>query len=182
MVFLGLRPENGAAVFATTLNQHDEDLSRKPRPATSGPTHIGPAKHLLTERPWRAGAGPRFDPLAPDPPALFPLRRKNEDGGSRVPARLPGLREPALSAHRSLRDHADYRWGTALLGRPARLAEGIYTTLAGFMEPGETIEQAVRRETTGRIRHQGWRCPADFQPALAVPGQSDARLRRHALS
>ncbi|MEP0234729.1 MAG: NAD(+) diphosphatase [Parasphingorhabdus sp.] len=35
----------------------------------------------------------------------------------------------------------------ALLGRPPRLPEGIFTTLAGFMEPGETVEQAVRRET-----------------------------------
>lgn len=33
-----------------------------------------------------------------------------------------------------------------LMGRPPRLAEGVFTTLAGFMEPGETIEQAVRRE------------------------------------
>lgn len=35
----------------------------------------------------------------------------------------------------------------ALLGRPPRLAEGVFTTLAGFMEPGEILEDAVRRET-----------------------------------
>ncbi|MTH99703.1 NAD(+) diphosphatase [Roseibium sp. RKSG952] len=40
----------------------------------------------------------------------------------------------------------------ALLGRPPRLPPGIYTTLAGFMEPGETIEQAVRRETQEESR------------------------------
>ena len=34
----------------------------------------------------------------------------------------------------------------ALLGRPARLPEGVYTALAGFIEQGETIEEAVRRE------------------------------------
>lgn len=33
-----------------------------------------------------------------------------------------------------------------ILGRPPHLQEGVYTTLAGFMEPGETIEDAVRRE------------------------------------
>lgn len=33
-----------------------------------------------------------------------------------------------------------------LLGRPPRLPEGVYSTLAGFIEPGETIEEAVRRE------------------------------------
>ncbi|WP_068311341.1 NAD(+) diphosphatase [Polycladidibacter hongkongensis] len=34
-----------------------------------------------------------------------------------------------------------------LLGRPYHLPENMYTTLAGFVEPGETFEQAVRRET-----------------------------------
>ncbi|KZL20513.1 NADH pyrophosphatase [Pseudovibrio axinellae] len=33
-----------------------------------------------------------------------------------------------------------------LMGRPYQLAEGVYTTLAGFVEPGETFEDAVRRE------------------------------------
>jgi NAD+ diphosphatase len=34
-----------------------------------------------------------------------------------------------------------------LLGRQARFAKGQWSCLAGFMEPGETIEEAVRRET-----------------------------------
>jgi len=33
-----------------------------------------------------------------------------------------------------------------LLGRQARWPEGMYSCLAGFVEPGETIEEAVRRE------------------------------------
>jgi NAD+ diphosphatase len=33
-----------------------------------------------------------------------------------------------------------------LLGRQARFAPGMYSALAGFLEPGETIEEAVRRE------------------------------------
>ena len=59
-----------------------------------------------------------------------------------------------------------------LLGRPPRLAEGVYTTLAGFMEPGETIEEAVRRETfeesrvrVGDVRlvlNQPWPFPANL--------------------
>ena len=34
-----------------------------------------------------------------------------------------------------------------LLGRGPRFAPGVYSALAGFIEPGETIEDAVRRET-----------------------------------
>lgn len=35
----------------------------------------------------------------------------------------------------------------ALLGRQTRFPKGNYSCLAGFVEPGETIEDAVRRET-----------------------------------
>jgi NAD+ diphosphatase len=34
-----------------------------------------------------------------------------------------------------------------LLGRQARFGKGMWSCLAGFVEPGETIEEAVRRET-----------------------------------
>lgn len=34
-----------------------------------------------------------------------------------------------------------------LLGRQPRFAKGMWSCLAGFVEPGETIEEAVRRET-----------------------------------
>ena len=34
-----------------------------------------------------------------------------------------------------------------LLGRQSRFAKGMWSCLAGFIEPGETIEDAVRRET-----------------------------------
>jgi NAD+ diphosphatase len=38
------------------------------------------------------------------------------------------------------------RGSRALLGRQPQFPPGLYTTLAGFMEPGETIEEAVARE------------------------------------
>ncbi|MGJ3263316.1 MAG: NAD(+) diphosphatase [Salinarimonas sp.] len=36
---------------------------------------------------------------------------------------------------------------SCLLGRQARFPSGNYSCLAGFLEPGETVENAVRRET-----------------------------------
>jgi NAD+ diphosphatase len=38
------------------------------------------------------------------------------------------------------------RDGKALLARSPRFKEGLYSVLAGFVEPGETLEDAVRRE------------------------------------
>ena len=56
-----------------------------------------------------------------------------------------------------------------LLGRSHHFQEGMYSCLAGFVEPGETIEHAVRRETfeeagieIGRVRYhasQPWPMP-----------------------
>lgn len=56
-----------------------------------------------------------------------------------------------------------------LLGRSHHFQEGMYSCLAGFVEPGETIEAAVRRETVeesgievGRVRYhasQPWPMP-----------------------
>ena len=40
---------------------------------------------------------------------------------------------------------AEYQ-GKALLGRQSRFPPGNYSALAGFLEPGESIEEAVRRE------------------------------------
>lgn len=40
----------------------------------------------------------------------------------------------------------DENRGRALLGRAHRFPAGMYATLAGFVEPGETLEEAVARE------------------------------------
>jgi len=59
-----------------------------------------------------------------------------------------------------------------LMGRQPRFAEKMYSCLAGFLEPGETIEDAVRRETfeeagirVGAIRYlasQPWPFPSNI--------------------
>lgn len=59
-----------------------------------------------------------------------------------------------------------------LLGRQSRMPPGMYSALAGFMEPGESIEEAVRREIqeesgviTGAVRYlfsQPWPFPSSL--------------------
>lgn len=59
-----------------------------------------------------------------------------------------------------------------LLGRQARFAPGMWSCLAGFVEPGETFEEAARRETreeagilSGRVRYfasQPWPFPSSL--------------------
>ena len=58
----------------------------------------------------------------------------------------------------------------ALLGRKERFPQGMYSCLAGFMEPGESIEEAARREVkeesgvvVGRVMYhssQPWPFPS----------------------
>jgi NAD+ diphosphatase len=72
----------------------------------------------------------------------------------------------------------------ALLGRPASWDAGIYSTIAGFVEPGESVEDAVAREvfeeTRVRIEHvryvgsEPWPFPRSLMlgfTAHAAPGQ-----------
>jgi NAD+ diphosphatase len=59
-----------------------------------------------------------------------------------------------------------------LLGRQTRFAQGMWSCLAGFVEPGESVEEAARRETLeeagircGRVRYfasQPWPFPSSL--------------------
>jgi NAD+ diphosphatase len=70
-----------------------------------------------------------------------------------------------------------------LLGRQPRFAPGMYSALAGFLEPGETIEEAVRRETKeeagihiGRVRYhssQAWPFPSSLMIGCHAEALSD---------
>ena len=69
-----------------------------------------------------------------------------------------------------------------LLGRSARFAPGMWSCLAGFVEPGETIEEAVRRETfeeagiaVGRVIYftsQPWPYPMSLMIGCAAEATS----------
>ena len=65
-----------------------------------------------------------------------------------------------------------------LLGRSPRFAPRMWSCLAGFVEPGETIEEAVRRETREEVRHR-MRARRLFRlAAVAVSDVADDRLLR----
>lgn len=74
-----------------------------------------------------------------------------------------------------------------LLGRQARFPPGMWSCLAGFVEPGETIEAACRRETreeagidVGRVAYfasEPWPFPASLMIAVVAEAISD-EIRR----
>ena len=68
--------------------------------------------------------------------------------------------------------------GRLLLGRQPHYPPGRYSALAGFVEPGETIEAAVARE----LKEEAGIDVADVryrrQPALALPIVADDRRSR----
>ncbi|MEM8956896.1 MAG: NAD(+) diphosphatase [Pseudomonadota bacterium] len=71
-----------------------------------------------------------------------------------------------------------------LMGRSPGWPEGMYSLLAGFVEPGETIEAAARREVAeesgvqlGPVRvitSQPWPFPASLMIACAAEAETDA--------
>lgn len=75
------------------------------------------------------------------------------------------------------------RGDRALIGRSPGWPEGMYSCLAGFIEPGETIEAAVRREVfeetgvrVGPVRYaasQPWPFPASLMLGMVGEAESD---------
>ncbi|MCA1778249.1 MAG: NAD(+) diphosphatase, partial [Xanthomonadaceae bacterium] len=74
-----------------------------------------------------------------------------------------------------------------LLGRSSHFLPGMYSTLAGFVEPGESMEQTVRREVfeesgieVGEVRYlasQPWPFPSSLMIGFhATAISSDIRL------
>jgi NAD+ diphosphatase len=76
------------------------------------------------------------------------------------------------------------RGNSVLLGRSPAWPQGMFSLLAGFMEPGETIEAAVRREVEeetgvriGAVRYlacQPWPYPSSLMIGCAAEALSEA--------
>lgn len=98
------------------------------------------------------------------------LRLRDETGG--LAAHVPVLRRTSFSAYRSGGYHADHARKFGVDGAVAGWPEGMYSLLAGFVEPGETLEAAVRREVfeeagirVGQVEYlssQPWPFPASL--------------------
>jgi len=81
------------------------------------------------------------------------------------------------------------RGDRCLLGRQARFAPGMYSALAGFLEPGETIEEAVRREImeeagvrVGRVTYlasQPWPFPTTLMIGCLAEALGDEIIVDH---
>jgi NAD+ diphosphatase len=76
--------------------------------------------------------------------------------------------------------------GRILLGRQRQFAPGFYSALAGFLEPGESIEEAVARElaeeagiTVTNVRYaasQPWPFPSGLMIGCVAEARSDALI------
>lgn len=75
------------------------------------------------------------------------------------------------------------RGDSCLLARQARFAPGMYSCIAGFVEPGETLEDAVRRESweeaglrVGNVRYlasQPWPFPSSIMMGCIAESLGD---------
>lgn len=79
------------------------------------------------------------------------------------------------------------RGNRVLLGRSPGWPEGMYSALAGFVEPGETLEQAVRREVAeetgiavGAVRYvasQPWPWPSSLMLGFLAEAETETIAR-----
>ena len=135
-----------------------------------------------------AGLGAREAELVATAKALLEWHRSHRFcaacGGPSVMSQAGWQRDcPACNAHHFPRTDPVVimliTYGNSVLvGRSPHWPEGMYSLLAGFVEPGETIEAAVRRETLEEAGDTSWCGALSVKPALALPELADVRLRR----
>jgi len=174
-VFLGLL--DGEALFAAVPQEGDPDPAYTRRETWAALGHLPPeelalyggARSLLD---WHARH--RFCPQCASPTVLAKggwQRDCTGCGAQQFPRTDPVT--IMLVEHR----------GNLLLGRKAGFPEGSYSALAGFIEPGETIEEAVAREVfeeagvlvrdVSYIASQPWPFPSQLMIACHAHADDD---------
>jgi NAD+ diphosphatase len=142
--FLGVDDE-GVAYFAATGTDTGETGSThrglREVGAVLDARDAGLLVHAVSLANWHATHThcPRCG-AATRPEAAGHLRRCVEDGSEHYPRTDPAVIMAVVDADDRL-----------LLGRQATWPEGRFSTLAGFVEPGESLESAVRREVAEEV-------------------------------
>lgn len=198
LVFLGLEAD-GQASFAADLSAWEPesgagaeqsffDQSRQPHPA------LGAASAFEDLRNAMMRLTPREAELAASARAVLHWHRSHgfcAACGAASQVVQGGWQRlcPACGAHHFPRTDPVVimritHGNRVLLGRNAVWPEGMYSLLAGFVEPGETIEGAVRREVfeeagvrVGAVRYiasQPWPFPANLMLGCQGEAVSEA--------
>ena len=145
---------------------------RAGRAAHGEPAAAGGRGGAARLRPWARA-------LAPGTPILRLVRsgdRWSARPATRGIARLAAATtfprtDPAVIV---LVTHGD----RCLLGRSPRFPPGMYSTLAGFVEPGESLEDTLRREVFEEVGVEIDGFVLSRVAALAVSAVADARVSR----
>lgn len=196
LVFLGL--DEGDACFAADISswvpEADTsdgsffDASVQQHPDLSPQTGFVELRGLMTR------LSPRDAELAATAKAILGWHATHgfcaSCGAATVPAMAGWQRDcPACRAHHFPRTDPVVimlvtRGNSVLLGRNENWPEGMFSLLAGFVEPGETLEAAVRREVLeeagihcGEVRYlasQPWPFPASLMLGAATEATSEA--------
>jgi len=160
-IFLGIE-EDDTAVFAADISDWTpEDIDEESLNTFLDPSEQShpdlPADNLFLElRAHMTVLSPRDAELAATARAVFGWHRSHQFcsscGALSQPAMGGWQRDcPACGAHHFPRTDPVVimlitHGNSVLLGRSPGWPEGMYSLLAGFVEPGETMEAAVRRE------------------------------------
>ncbi len=194
-VFLGFL--NGQGVFAVDVSAWEpgETPAETALDAGSQPHPLAPADHAFGDlRARMAALSADEAELAATARALLEWHRNHgfcARCGARGEPRQAGWHRhcPACGTEHFPRTDPVVimlviRGNSVLLGRSAGWPEGMYSLLAGFVEPGETVEAAVRREVAeetgvrcGRVDYlasQPWPFPASLMLGCRTEAESEA--------
>ena len=161
-IFMGLE-EDGSPIFARDISGwQPEDLDREAMGRFLDPTEQvhpeGPEDAAFCElRARMVAISPRDAELAATAKAMFSWHRSHRfcaRCGSESEMTMAGWQRTCPACKTPHFPRTDpvvimliLRGNSVLMGRSHGWPEGMWSLLAGFVEPGETIEAAVRRET-----------------------------------